>query len=194
MHVVLFSEQARFLNFIQRIKTGLILLDFDMGSICGIEVIRQLRCCNVALPIICVSDNYKICEMGESLRLIGCQFIAKAQLPIELSTMVKPGAKQFDSALFETGCTGSLIKNRFSKLTPRELEVLSGLISGDRSKAIAFRLNVSCRTIELHRANIMSKLEISSMTELIKILLLSDGDEVIPLCKSYLQLSNHYLI
>ena len=84
MHVVLFSEQARFLNFIQRIKTGLILLDFDMGSICGIEVIRQLRCCNVALPIICVSDNYKICEMGESLRLIGCQFIAKAQLPIEL--------------------------------------------------------------------------------------------------------------
>lgn len=51
MHVVLFSEQARFLNFIQRIKTGLILLDFDMGSICGIEVIRQLRCCNIALSI-----------------------------------------------------------------------------------------------------------------------------------------------
>ena len=108
--------------------------------------------------------------------------------------MVKLGAKQFDSALFETGCTGSLIKNHFSKLTPCELEVLSGLISGDRSKAIAFRLNVSCRTIELHRANIMSKLEISSMTELIKILLVSDGYEVIPLCKSYLQLSNHYLI
>ena len=51
MHVVLFSEQARFLNSIQRIKTGLILLDFDMGSICGIEVIRQLRCCNIALSI-----------------------------------------------------------------------------------------------------------------------------------------------
>jgi len=192
VYVNLFSEKNRFIDSIGCKKSGVVLIDFDIDHICGIDIIRQLRHRNILLPIICVSKSYKICEMGESLRLVSCQFIIKSQLSSELSTIVKSCIEQTQSESIETNFVNSSIKSRFSKLTPRELEVLSGLISGERSKAIAFRLNVSCRTVELHRANIMSKLEIGSITELIKLLLLSDTNDIYSFCKSYLQLNNHY--
>ena len=88
----------------------------------------------------------------------------------------------------------SIMIKRFSRLTPRELEVLSGLISGERSKAISLRLNVSCRTVELHRAHIMDKLEIDSLAQLIKILLLCDSEENFAIYKSYFQLNKNISI
>ncbi len=90
--------------------------------------------------------------------------------------------------------TNTFILKRFSKLTPRELEVLSGLIDGKRSKEIAFYLNVSCRTVELHRAHIMDKLKIKSLAELVKVLLLCDNEEILAIYKSYFQLDNHVSI
>jgi two-component system response regulator FixJ len=67
------------------------------------------------------------------------------------------------------------VKERIAALSPRELQVLEGLIAGHPNKTIAFDLGISPRTVEVYRANVMTKMQARSLSELVRLALLANG-------------------
>ena len=185
----LFSNRLSLFDSLSNSEGGVVLLDFDIEASSGIEVIRQIRSLHASLPIICTSSIDAVCKIGDELRMNHCKFVSKNMLVTDFvktaQSLLLDEKNDQDSIKDKNN---QLMLERFSSLTPRELEVFSGLIGGERSKEIAFDLGVSCRTIELHRAHIMKKLEIGTLQELIKILLLCDSKDIFDFCKHYLHL------
>jgi len=147
---------------------GCILLDIRMPGMDGLEVQQALRDKGVTLPVIIMTGHG---DVGLAVRAMKAGAIDFIEKPFEKATLlgaIEQGLNRLREA--ETGRT--LAKEaavRLQGLTPREREVLDGLAKGLPNKTIAYDLGISPRTVEIHRANLMTKLGVRSLSEALRV-------------------------
>ena len=147
---------------------GCILLDIRMPGMDGLEVQQALNDKGVTLPVIIMTGHGDVTLAVRAMKAGAIDFIEK---PFEKATLLRAideGVNRLRDA--EKG--RDLAKEatvRLGALTPRERDVLGGLAQGLPNKTIAYDLGISPRTVEIHRANLMTKLEVRSLSEALRI-------------------------
>lgn len=152
----------------REIPPGCILLDVRMPGMDGLAVMEALRERGVTLPVIVMTGHGDVGLAVRAMKAGAVDFIEK---PFEKSALIASLEEGF--ARVEQVDRGQLrareAATRLEVLTPRERDVLNGLVSGLPNKTIAYDLGISARTVEIYRANMMTKLGVRSLSEALRI-------------------------
>jgi two-component system response regulator FixJ len=147
---------------------GCILLDIRMPGMDGLEVQQALQEKGVRLPVIVMTGHGDVGLAVRAMKAGAVDFIEK---PFEKDALLS-SLKEGFLRLSRKEATQDRRKDaqvRLQALTPRERDVLDGLAQGLPNKTIAYDLGISPRTVEIHRANLMTKLEAHSLSEALRI-------------------------
>ena len=157
-----------FLKELRHLEPGCILLDVRMPEIDGLEVQQRLAEQGVTMPVIVLTGHGDIEIAVRAMKAGAIDFLEK---PFETDTLLDAIARGFEriDASRDVMSRAAEADVRLGALTDREREVLEGLARGLPNKTIAYDLGISPRTVEVHRANIMSKLEARSLSEALRI-------------------------
>jgi two-component system response regulator FixJ len=157
------------------LKQGCILLDIRMPGMDGLEVQQALQEKGVTLPVIIMTGHGDISLAVRAMKAGAVDFIEK---PFEKETL-KSSLDEGFQRLLQKEVTGERKKDaqvRLQVLTPRERDVLDGLAQGLPNKTIAYDLGISPRTVEIHRANLMTKLGVRSLSDALRIAFAAQAD------------------
>ena len=157
------------------LRQGCILLDIRMPGMDGLEVQEALREKGVTLSVIIMTGHGDVSLAVRAMKAGAVDFIEK---PFEKETL-KSSLDEGFRRLSQKEVTGERRKDaevRLRALTPRERDVLNGLAQGLPNKAIAYDLGISPRTVEIHRANLMTKLGVRSLSEALRIAFAAQGE------------------
>jgi len=147
---------------------GCILLDIRMPGMDGLEVQDALRSKGVTLPVIIMTGHGDVRLAVRAMKAGAIDFIEKPfQKAVLLSAIEQALGRLRHKATNREYANEAAVK--LQALTPREREVLDGLAKGLPNKSIAYDLGISPRTVEIHRANVMSKLGVRSLSEALRI-------------------------
>ena len=147
---------------------GCILLDVRMPEMDGLQVQQALKDGGISLPVIVMTGHGDVTVAVQAMKAGAVDFIEKPFEKVVLLEAIEEGFSRIQSA------DGSRVRAeearvRLRTLTPREYDVLEGLARGHPNKTIAYDLDISPRTVEIHRANLMSKLAVASLSEALRI-------------------------
>lgn len=163
-----YSSGAELLKDARSIDAGCILLDIRMAGMDGLAVQEALRDQGVALPVIIMTGHGDVPLSVRAMKAGAIDFIEK---PFEKDVLISAIEAGF-GVLRRTESVRERAKDaavRLEVLTPREREVLDGLAQGLPNKTIAYDLGISPRTVEIHRANLMTKLAVRSLSEALRL-------------------------
>lgn len=158
-----------FLALFPTIEPGCIISDIRMPGIDGLELQQLLKRAKNTLPLIFITGHGDVQMAVQAMREGAMNFIEKPFDDTILIDAVRLALKTLrDNAALEPA---GEVKSRIDSLTAREKEVLECLILGKPNKITAFDLNMSVRTVEVHRARIMQKMQAASLSELVRLVL-----------------------
>ena len=157
-----------FLKEVKAAEPGCILLDVRMPEMDGLEVQRELNMRGVAFPVIVLTGHGDVGIALQAMKAGAVDFLEK---PFEKAHLIRAIDTAFDRLGRQDGdqLGEREASVRIAALTGRELDVLRGLAHGHPNKTIAFDLGISPRTVEIHRANLMSKLGVRNLSEALRI-------------------------
>ncbi|HEX8125258.1 MAG TPA: response regulator transcription factor [Allosphingosinicella sp.] len=163
-----FASGVELLRQARSLEPGCILLDVRMPGMDGLEVQQALREAGVALPVIIMTGHGDIAVAVSAMKAGAIDFIEK---PFEKEVLLTALEQGFSRLRKEerNRHKAEEAELRIASLTPREREVLAGLAEGLANKTIAYDLGLSPRTVEIHRANLMQKLGVHSLSEALRI-------------------------
>jgi two-component system response regulator FixJ len=156
------------------LNPGCILLDIRMPGMDGLEVQQALQDNGVALPVVIMTGHGDVGLAVKAMKAGAVDFIEK---PFEKDALLASLQEAFQR-LSRKEATKDSKKDaevRLHALTPRERDVLDGLAQGLPNKTIAYDLGISPRTVEIHRANLMTKLAVRSLSEALRIAFAAQG-------------------
>jgi len=157
------------------LETGCILLDIRMPGMDGLEVQEALKSKGVTLPVVIMTGHGDVTLSVRAMKAGAIDFIEKPFEKAVLLLAIEHGI----SRLKQSASTVKEAKDasvRLQLLTARERDVLDGLAKGLPNKSIAYDLGISPRTVEIHRANLMAKLGVRSLSEALRIAFAAEGD------------------
>ncbi|PDT36667.1 MULTISPECIES: response regulator FixJ [Sinorhizobium] len=159
------ESAASFLDFAPNIRDGILVTDLRMPDISGVGLIRQLGLKKIKIPAIVITGHGDVPMAVEAMRAGALDFIEK---PFEDSLIVE-AIERASGHLTVPAVADEItdIQARLDTLSPRERQVLSAVVSGLANKTIAYDLDISPRTVEVHRANVMSKMRAKSLPHLV---------------------------
>lgn len=164
INVETYLNGNEFINKYDPHRYGCILADIRMPEISGLELQKQLKSLSNHLPIIFMTGYGDVTIAVQAMREGAFDFIIKPfnnQLLLEvLQKAIKCNLSYSELNL----CT----INNYNNLTKREIQILEKIVAGKLNKEIAFDLNITLSTVEMHRANIMKKMKCKSIAQLIK--------------------------
>src|SRR5687768_17025124 len=163
-----YSSGVEFLGVAREAVTGCILLDVRMPEMDGLEVQQALKERGVLMPVIVMTGHGDINLAVLAMKAGAVDFIEKPFEKSVLAGALEEGFARIDQAS-RRHARADEAKVRLETLTPREYDVLKGLVRGHPNKTIAYDLGISPRTVEIHRANLMGKLEVASLSEALRI-------------------------
>jgi two-component system, LuxR family, response regulator FixJ len=172
--VRLYESATAFLATATSNLDGCIVTDVRMPGIDGIEFLRQLRSRGHSVPVIVMTGHADVALAVQAMKEGASDFIEKPfddEVLIEAIRSALGSRNQADAAHPQS----SEIRGRLSALSERERQVLDGLVSGLPNKTIAYDLGISPRTVEIHRANVMSKMAASSLSHLVRMALIVES-------------------
>ncbi len=170
----LFGSADEFLATHTENRAGCLVLDIRMPGLGGLELQHKLNQMRCTLPVIFITGHGDVPMAVEAMRQGALGFIQKPFRDQELLDQINI-ALETDSERRSARESRAGIEACMQKLTSREREVLDLVVTGKPNKVIAYELNVSQRTIEIHRARVMEKMQAKSLAELVRMRLLS-GD------------------
>ena len=149
---------------------GCVLSDVRMPQMNGIEMVRKLKELNYRAPIIVMTGHADVPLAIEAMKAGVFDFIEK---PFDEDLLLQALRAALEKGKAQGELDEALAKTRRSiaALSPREREVLDGLVDGKANKVIAFDLGISPRTVEIYRANLMTKMQARSLSELVRMAL-----------------------
>ena len=165
-----FGSAADFLDGLDGLKPGCILLDLRMPDMDGFTLMQTLRDRGVDWPVIVMTGAGDVPVAVQSMKLGAVEFLEK---PIRLDPLLETlerAAGLLDERL-QAGERHRQAKARVEQLTGRELEVLQGRLSGQSNKELAQSLGISLRTVEMHRGNMMDRLGVASLAQAVALAL-----------------------
>lgn len=153
-----------------------LLLDVRMPEMSGLDMHDALQARGIHSPVIYMTGHGAVPLAVEAMKKGAITFLEKplddaaleSALQIAFSRNTAASSRQADSESDEPDPAQEAYQNRYAKLTPREREVLQGIVDGKLNKTIADHLGISDRTVEVHRSRLIAKLEARSLTDLIK--------------------------
>jgi two-component system response regulator FixJ len=167
-HVRTYEGGADLLKAVPNLETGCILLDIRMPGMDGLEVQAALRDKGVMLPVIIMTGHGDVSLAVRAMKSGALDFIEKPFEKAVLLSAIEHGVDRLKRSAANVDRADEAAV-RLQVLTPREREVLDGLAQGLPNKTIAYDLGISPRTVEIHRANVMSKLGVRSLSEALRI-------------------------
>jgi two-component system response regulator FixJ len=156
------------------LRQGCILLDIRMPGMDGLEVQQTLREMGVALPVIIMTGHGDVSLAVKAMKAGAVDFIEKPFEKAVLLSSIELGLERLKRTELDRDHIADAAV-RLKVLTPREREVLDGLAKGLPNKTIAYDLGISPRTVEIHRANLMIKLKVHSLSEALRIVFAAQG-------------------
>ena len=164
---IIFDRPDVFLAAAKTFKTGCVLLDVRLPGMSGLEVQAQLRMMRNDLPVIVVTGEGDIHTAVRAMKAGAADFLEKPYSDHTLLRAIEAAFVQEhrlnrDSEIEEA-------TRRLAILSPREREVLDGLLAGQPNKLIAYQLGISVRTVEVHRARMMERLGMRQLAEALRL-------------------------
>lgn len=166
--VKVYESASDFLDRHDASVAGCIVTDVRMPGIDGLELLRRLREKEAALPVIVMTGHADVPMAVDAMKNGAVDFIEK---PFADDVLLDAIARAFRLAEMPAPGRDAAARERFATLSDRERQVLSGLLAGLPNKTIAYDLGLSPRTVEVHRANVMTKTGVSSLSELVRLAL-----------------------
>jgi len=162
-----FDSAKAFLDVLPAIKSGCIITDVRMPEITGIDLLRHLKESGLDIPVIVITGHGDISLAVEAMKIGAVDFLEKpfdddlllAAVRSALNT--EAGAARHKAEIAD-------IHDKLAALSNRERQVLEGLVAGKANKVIAFDLGISPRTVEIYRANLMTKMSANSLSDLVR--------------------------
>jgi two-component system response regulator FixJ len=166
-----YESATAFLDGLPRAEPGCIITDVRMPGISGVELLRRLKSLEAPFPVIVITGHGDVPLAVEAMKLGAVDFLEK---PFEDDALVAAvqsalGRHEHDA---RHAAEKAKIFERIASLSERERQVLGGLVAGNPNKTIAFDLGISPRTVEIYRANVMTKMKAKSLSELVRMALL----------------------
>jgi len=163
-----------FLEALPATQVGCIVTDVRMPEMDGLELPRRLRARGIAVPVIVITGHGDISLAVEAMKSGAVDFIEKPfDDEVLLGAIRSALARRAEHAKGETRTAE--VRNRLELLSAREREVLDGLVAGKANKVIAYDLGISPRTVEVYRANVMTKMQADSLSDLVRMVVLEGG-------------------
>ena len=159
---------VRFLKELRNVEPGCILLDVRMPEMDGLEVQQELNDRGVTMPVIILTGHGDVSVAVRAMKAGAVDFIEKPFEKATLLSAIDDAYARLDNSS-DRAARADDAEILLGKLTGREREVLEGLARGFPNKTIAYDLDISPRTVEVHRANLMSKLGVRSLSDALRI-------------------------
>ena len=166
--VTLFETATSFLESLPKLEFGCVVSDVRMPGIDGIELLKRMKAANSRFPILIMTGHGDVPLAVDAMKLGAVDFLEKPFEDERLTTMIEGGLRQAEPAARNEAVTQD-IAARIASLSPRERQVMDGLIAGLSNKLIAREYDISPRTIEVYRANVMTKMQANSLSELVRL-------------------------
>jgi two-component system response regulator FixJ len=166
--VRLFENAESFLEALPSLAFGCVVSDVRMPGIDGIELLKRLKEQSSAFPILIMTGHGDVPLAVEAMKLGAVDFLEKPFEDDRLTAMIDSAIRQAEPAA-KNEAVAQDIAARVASLSPRERQVMEGLIAGLSNKLIAREYDISPRTIEVYRANVMTKMQANSLSELVRL-------------------------
>jgi two-component system, LuxR family, response regulator FixJ len=168
--VRVYDSATSFLGSLATLQAGCLITDVRMPDMTGIELLQRLRAEDVKVPVIVITGHGDIPLAVEAMKCGAIDFIEK---PFDEEAILSAVHAAEDRAkkLGPRSAEEAQVAARLASLSERERQVLDGLVAGNANKTIAYELGISPRTVEVYRANLMSKMQAKSLSELIRMTL-----------------------
>jgi two-component system response regulator FixJ len=163
-----------FLRVLAEVQEGCIVTDVRMPGIDGIELQRRLAGAGLKLPVIVMTGHGDIALAVEAMKAGAMDFIEKPFDDEVLLGAIKSALSRRTGDRVRSA-KGAEVRDRMKLLSARERQVLDGLVAGKPNKIIAYDLGISARTVEIYRANVMTKMQADSLSALVRMVLLEAG-------------------
>lgn len=166
--VIPYVSGVAFLKEVRDAAPGCILLDIRMPDKDGLEVQRDLNALGISLPVVMLTGHGDVSAAVQAMKEGAVDFLEKPSDKQALLRAVEAAFARLDQSDDRLALEQDA-KVRIAALTPREQEVLDGLAQGLPNKTIAYDLKISPRTVEVHRANVMTKLSVHNFADALRI-------------------------
>lgn len=172
MSVRVYESALAFLDKVDTIERGCIVTDVRMPGMSGMELVQRLKSLGVSDPVIVITGHGDVPLAVEAMKAGVSDFIEKPFDNEVLIGAIRDGLARSSDTRSDADKKRE-VAERLASLSTRERQVLDGLVEGKPNKIIAFDLGISARTVEIYRANVMTKMEAGSLSELVKMALLA---------------------
>ena len=170
VEVQTYESALVFLENLPQIKSGCIVTDVRMPGMSGIDLLKHLRQLKSVMPVIVITGHGDVPLAVEAMKEGAVDFLEKPfDDEVLLSAIRSALAERATDAERQAG--RAAIHDKLAALSTRERQVLEGLVAGHPNKTIAFDLGISPRTVEIYRANVMTKMEAASLSDLVRMAL-----------------------
>ena len=166
--VQVFESAMSFLDALPSGQTGCVVTDVRMPGMDGIELLKRLKKDNPALSVVVMTGHGDVPLAVEAMKHGAVDFVEK---PFEDERLIDTVRAALADALDAVKGDGPSmqIASRVASLSPRERQVMEGLVAGLSNKAIARDYDISPRTVEVYRANLMTKMQAANLSELVRL-------------------------
>ncbi len=176
-----YETAMAFLKALPNIRAGCIVTDVRMPEMSGVELLHRLRELGIGMPVIVITGHGDVPLAVEAMKSGAADFLEKPFDDEVLLASVRSALRHGERDA-KRDAEQAEFRERLATLSKREREVLEGLVAGKPNKTIAFDLGISPRTVEIYRANVMTKMKAVSLSELVRMTLIAGfpqtvGDE-----------------
>ena len=167
-----FDSATAFFEVLPQVRSGCIITDVRMPDVTGIDLLRRVKELGIDVPVIVITGHGDISLAVEAMKIGAVDFLEK---PFDDDALLAA----VQSALNRTADTAQRnaelteIHDKIAALSNRERQVLEGLVAGKANKVIAFDLGISPRTVEIYRANLMTKMAANSLSDLVRMAMMA---------------------
>lgn len=172
LEVKSYSSAKAFLDTLPDESLGCVITDVRMPDISGIDLLRRLKELKIGVPVIVVTGHGDVALAVEAMKIGAADFFEKPFDDDLLLASVRSALREQEGEK-KRYAERAEIESRIAALSPRERDVLTGLVEGRANKQIAFDLGISPRTVEIYRANLMNKMQADSLSDLVRMALVA---------------------
>lgn len=169
-NVAVFESAALFLEKLPGMEFGCVLSDVRMAGIDGIELLGRIKSGDKAFPVVMMTGHGDVRLAVEAMKLGATDFLEKPFEDDRLISTIEDALRRGNEEA-QSPAINQEISARIESLSPRERQVMEGLVAGLSNKVIARDYDISPRTIEVYRANVMTKMQANSVSELVRLAL-----------------------